>query len=100
MSLESDGGMILTGENRRTRRKLACSLGHVRPFTLHHCRWANRPHRVLKRFIETKVPPGTPDAVTTQTGTGKKKKIHQGGMAEISKPTVLQVCYFRAQISA
>jgi hypothetical protein len=22
------------------------------------CRWANHMHRVLKRFIETKVPPG------------------------------------------
>jgi hypothetical protein len=30
-------------------------------------------HRVLKRFIETKMP-GTPDAVMAQTGTGKKKK--------------------------
>jgi hypothetical protein len=28
----------------------------------------------MKRFIETKVPPGTPDAVMAQTGTGKKKK--------------------------
>jgi hypothetical protein len=38
------------------------------------CRCANHPHRVLKRFIETKVPPGTPDAVMAQTGKGKKKK--------------------------
>jgi hypothetical protein len=29
---------------------------------------------VLKRFIETKVTPGTPDAVMAQTGTEKKKK--------------------------
>jgi hypothetical protein len=28
---------------------------------------------VLKRFIETKVPRGTPDAVMAQTGTGKKE---------------------------
>jgi hypothetical protein len=46
----------------------------MHPFTLHPCRWANHPLRVLKRFIETKVPPGTPDAVMAQTGTGKKKK--------------------------
>jgi hypothetical protein len=39
------------------------------------CRWTNHPHRVLKLFIETKVPPGTPDAVMAQTGTGKKKKL-------------------------
>jgi hypothetical protein len=32
-------------------------------------------HRVLKRFIETKVPPGTPDAVMAQTGTGKKESM-------------------------
>jgi hypothetical protein len=51
---------------------LGCSLGHIHPFPLHPCRWANHPHRVLKRFIETKVPPGTPDAVMAQTGTGKK----------------------------
>jgi hypothetical protein len=43
-------------------------------FTLHTCRWTNHPHRVLKRFIETKVPPGTPDAVMAQTGTENKKK--------------------------
>jgi hypothetical protein len=42
------------------------------------CRWTNHPHRVLKGFIETKVPPGTPDAVMAQTGTGKKKKNHNG----------------------
>jgi hypothetical protein len=30
---------------------------------------------VLKRFIETKVQPGTPDAVIAQTGTGKKDKF-------------------------
>jgi len=35
---------------------------------------AKHPHRVLKRFIETKVPPGTPNAVMAQTGTEKKKK--------------------------
>jgi hypothetical protein len=29
---------------------------------------------VLKRFIETKVPPGTTNAVMAQTGTEKKKK--------------------------
>jgi hypothetical protein len=44
------------------------------PFTLHPCRWTNHPHRVLKRFIETKVPPGSPDAVMAQTGMEKKKK--------------------------
>jgi hypothetical protein len=33
---------------------------NVHPLTLHPCRWANHPHRVLKRFIETKVSPGTP----------------------------------------
>jgi hypothetical protein len=38
-----------------------------------HCRWANHPHRVLKRYIETKVPPGTPDAIMAQTGTGRKE---------------------------
>jgi hypothetical protein len=38
------------------------------------CRWTNHLHRVLKRFIETKVPPGTPDAVMAQTGTEKKNK--------------------------
>jgi hypothetical protein len=38
------------------------------------CRWTNHPHRVLKRFIETKVQPGTPDAVMAQTGKEKKKK--------------------------
>jgi hypothetical protein len=32
------------------------------------------PHRVLKRFIETKVPTDTPDTVMAQMGTGKKKK--------------------------
>jgi hypothetical protein len=41
-------------------------------------RWVNHPHRVLKRFTETKVPPGTPDAVMAQTGTGKKKKKNLG----------------------
>jgi hypothetical protein len=40
------------------------------------CRWANHLHRILKRFIETKVPPGTPDAVMAQTGTGKKKRYN------------------------
>jgi hypothetical protein len=44
------------------------------PSIFHPCRWTNHPHRVLKRFIETKVTPGTPDAVMAQTGTGKKKK--------------------------
>jgi hypothetical protein len=53
--------------------ELGCSLGQIHPFNLHPCRWANHPHRVLKRFIETMVPPGTPDAVLAQTGTGKKK---------------------------
>jgi hypothetical protein len=38
----------------------------------HH--WANHPHKILKRFIETKVPPGTPDTVLAQTGTEKRKK--------------------------
>jgi hypothetical protein len=38
------------------------------------CRWTNHLHRVLKRFKETKVPPGTPNAVMAQTGTEKKKK--------------------------
>jgi hypothetical protein len=38
------------------------------------CCWANHLHRVLKRYIETKVPSGTPDTVMAQTGTGKKKK--------------------------
>jgi hypothetical protein len=52
---------------------LGCSLGHIHPFTLHPCRWDIHPHRVLKRFIETKVPSGTPDAVIAQTGTEKKK---------------------------
>jgi hypothetical protein len=42
------------------------------PFIRHPCRWTNHPHRVLKRFIEPKVPSGTPDAVMAQTGTGKK----------------------------
>jgi hypothetical protein len=37
-------------------------------------RWTNHPHRVLKRFIETKVPPGTPNAVMAQRETEKKKK--------------------------
>jgi hypothetical protein len=41
------------------------------------CRWTNHLHRVLKRFIETKVPPGTPNAVMAQTGTEKKKKIYE-----------------------
>jgi hypothetical protein len=54
---------------------LACSLGHIPPFTIHPCRWTNHPQWVLKRFIETKVPPGTPDAVMAQTGTEKKKNI-------------------------
>jgi hypothetical protein len=45
----------------------------IHPFTLHPYRWTNRPQRVLKkRLIETKVPPGTPDAVMAQTGTEKK----------------------------
>jgi hypothetical protein len=38
------------------------------------CRWANHLHRVLKRFIERKVPRGTPDVVMAQTVTGKKKR--------------------------
>jgi hypothetical protein len=46
------------------------------PFTLHPCRWTNHPHRVLNRSIETKVPPGTPDAVMAQTGTGGRS-IHR-----------------------
>jgi hypothetical protein len=49
---------------------LACSLDHIHPFTLHPCRWTNHPHRVLKRLIETKVPPGT----MAQTGTGKERR--------------------------
>jgi hypothetical protein len=32
------------------------------------------PEDSSERFIETKVPPGTPDAVMAQTGTGKKKR--------------------------
>jgi hypothetical protein len=46
------------------------------PFILQPCRWTNHPHRVLKRFIETKVPPGTPDAVMAQTGTEKKRRSY------------------------
>jgi hypothetical protein len=52
---------------------LGCSLGQIHPFTLHPCRWANHPHRVVKRFIETKVPPGTPDAVMAQRGNGREE---------------------------
>jgi hypothetical protein len=44
------------------------------PFILHPCRCTNHPHRVLKWFIETKVPLGTPDSVMAQTGTEKKKE--------------------------
>jgi hypothetical protein len=41
------------------------------------CRWANHPHRVLKRFIKTKVPPDTPDTVMSQTnGNRKERKYH------------------------
>jgi hypothetical protein len=43
--------------------------------------WVNHPHRVLKQFIETKVPPGTPDAVMARTGTGKKKKFNHSRMS-------------------
>jgi hypothetical protein len=63
-----------SGSQELALADLARSLGHIHHFTLHPCHWTNHPHRVLKRFIETKVPPGTPDAVMAQTGTGKKKK--------------------------
>jgi hypothetical protein len=53
------------GANNPTPEKLDVKKPEV-------CCWANHLHRVLKRYIETKVPPGTPDAVMAQTG--KKKK--------------------------
>jgi hypothetical protein len=51
----------------------------------HACRWANHPHRVIKRFTETKVPPGTPDAVMAQTGTKRRiRKKHAFGLCPSS----------------
>jgi hypothetical protein len=43
---------------------------------------------ILKRFIETKVQPGTPDAVMAQTGTGKKKKLRN--FTRLSRRIVFQ----------
>jgi hypothetical protein len=37
MSLESDGGMILTGENRRTRRKTSTTLSTTNPTWIDPC---------------------------------------------------------------
>jgi hypothetical protein len=53
---------------------LACSLGHIQPFTLHPCLWAHHPHRVLNRFIETKGATRHPRRCNATNGNGKEEE--------------------------
>jgi hypothetical protein len=52
-----------------SRPALGCSLCHIHPFTLHPCRWANHPHRVLKRATRH------PRRCNGTNGNGKEEEV-------------------------